>query len=172
MVTEKKQKKAVKQKKVDATEKKKKDQAKPEKEAKKKEGENKLRMRRKEISRKKKKRTVEAVDLVRSKAISLNEASRSFGIPLSTLGDKVRRRRSIKARSKFLLTNEEEAYLVDWGILYAECLLGRTGDDLKNEVKEILELRGDEGRRGDDLPGKDWVLSLWKRHPELSIRTP
>ena len=34
---------------------------------------------------------VEAVGLVQSKAISLNEASRSFGIPLSTLGDKVPR---------------------------------------------------------------------------------
>ncbi|GFR62014.1 tigger transposable element-derived protein 6-like protein [Elysia marginata] len=112
----------------------------------------------------------EAVDLVRHKAISLNEASRSFGIPLSTLGDKVRGRRPIKARSKFLLTSEEEQRVVD--VLYAQRSLGRTVDDLKLKVKEVLELRGDEGRRGDGLPGKDWVLSFRKRHPELSIRTP
>ncbi|GFR74473.1 tigger transposable element-derived protein 6-like protein [Elysia marginata] len=114
----------------------------------------------------------EAVNLVRHKAISLNEASRSFGIPLSTLGDKVRGRRPIKARSKFLLISEEEQRVVDWLVLYAQRSLGRTVDDLKMKVKEVLELRGDEGRRGDGLPGKDWVLSFRKHHPELSIRTP
>ena len=44
--------------------------------------------------------------------------------------------------------------------------------DLKDKVKEILELRGHEGRRSDGRPGKDWVQSLRERHPELTIRTP
>ena len=114
----------------------------------------------------------EAVGLVQSKNISLNEASRSFGIPLSTLGDKVRGRRPIKARSKFFLTKDEEAKLSDWLVLFAERSLGRTVEDLKDKVKEILELRGDEGRRSDGRPGKDWVRSFRERHPELTIRTP
>ena len=114
----------------------------------------------------------EAIGLVQSKAISLNEASCSFGIPLSTLGDKVRGRRPIKARSKFLLTEDEEAKLSDWLVIFPERSLGRTVEDLKDKVKEILELRGDEGRRSDGRPGKDWVRSFRKRHPELTIRTP
>uniref|UniRef100_A0A0P4W386 HTH psq-type domain-containing protein n=1 Tax=Scylla olivacea TaxID=85551 RepID=A0A0P4W386_SCYOL len=53
-----------------------------------------------------------AVELVRSKQMSLNGASKAFGIPYATLGDKVRGRRPMQAASKTVLLKEEK--LVDW----------------------------------------------------------
>ncbi|GFS17859.1 tigger transposable element-derived protein 6-like protein, partial [Elysia marginata] len=112
------------------------------------------------------------VELVKSGQIGLKEASRSFNIPYSTLGDKVRGRRPVKAKPKKLLLPEEEKGLVEWVQRHAQRSLPRTVENLKAKVKEVLDLRGASTKSGDGLPGKDWLLSFRERHPELSLRTP
>ncbi|GFR64709.1 tigger transposable element-derived protein 6-like protein [Elysia marginata] len=104
--------------------------------------------------------------------VGLKKASRDFGIPYSTIGEKVRGRRPVKAGSKFLLHSEEERRIVEWLKLYAEQALPRSIDDLRKKAKEVLKLRGASTKTKDGLPGKDWVLSFRRRFPELSMRTP
>lgn len=112
-----------------------------------------------------------AILLVRSKSMSLHGASRTFNIPFSTLGDKVRGRRPIKRRPRSLLTLEEEEKLVKWIRLYAESSMKRSVDDVKDKAKEILERRGTAARGEDGRPGKFWMIGLRKRHPEISQLT-
>ncbi|GFR89771.1 tigger transposable element-derived protein 6-like protein [Elysia marginata] len=111
----------------------------------------------------------EAVHLVQSKSMTFYAASKSFRIPPSTLGDKVRGRRALNPKVKTLLTDEEEEKLVGWIKVHAERSMGRTHDDVWDKVKEILDLRGAVVRRDDGCPGKDWVTSFKKRHPGLSL---
>ncbi|KAL8610230.1 hypothetical protein ACOMHN_038925 [Nucella lapillus] len=77
-----------------------------------------------------------AVQLVRSKQMSLNGASKAFGIPYATLGDKVRGRRPMKAAPKTVLSCEEETKLVKWLIELSRRGFGRTKKDLKDMVKD------------------------------------
>ncbi|XP_012937487.1 uncharacterized protein LOC106011650 [Aplysia californica] len=114
----------------------------------------------------------EAVQLVRSKNMTLYGASKAFKIPLSTLGDKVRGRRAVNPQVKKLLTEEEEERLVQWIQVHAERSMRRTHDDIRQKVKEILDLRGASVRREDGRPGRDWVTSFKKRHPGLDLRSP
>ncbi|GFS19242.1 tigger transposable element-derived protein 6-like protein [Elysia marginata] len=107
--------------------------------------------------------------------MTLYAASKHFhihNVPLSTLGDKVRGRRAIKPQVKTLLTPEEEEKLVRWIKIHAQRSMGRTHDDVRDKVKEILALRGASVRREHGRPGKDWVTSFKKRHPGLSLRAP
>ena len=80
------------------------------------------------------------IDLVKSGQIGLKKASRDFDIPYSTLGEKIRGRRPVKALPKFLLLPEEEDKLVMWLKVHAERAMTWMVDDLKRKVKEILEL--------------------------------
>ena len=55
-----------------------------------------------------------AMELVKSKQMSLNGASKAFGISYATLGDKVRGRRPVQPAPKTLLSEDEEKTLVQW----------------------------------------------------------
>ena len=57
-----------------------------------------------------------AVELVKSKQMSLNGASKAFGIHYATLGDKVRGRRPMQPTLKTVLLEDEEKTLVQWWI--------------------------------------------------------
>ncbi|KAL8584634.1 hypothetical protein ACOMHN_002363 [Nucella lapillus] len=111
-----------------------------------------------------------AVQLVRSKQMSLNGASKAFGIPYATLGDKVRGRRPMKAAPKTVLSCEEETKLVKWLIELSRRGFGRTKKDLKDMVKRILDERGAKTVFTDNRPGKDWMLAFFKRHTVVSER--
>ncbi|GFS27281.1 tigger transposable element-derived protein 6-like protein [Elysia marginata] len=109
----------------------------------------------------------EAIDLVRT-GETVATASRVFGIPYNTLRDKMIGRRPMVAKSKYLLTNEEECQLVDWVQGYAERC---TYDNIKDKVRDILALRGASTRTKDGRPCRDWIQCFMKRHPEVSGRT-
>ena len=111
-----------------------------------------------------------AVDLVRSKQMSLLGASKAFGIPYATLGDKVRGRRPMQAASKTVLSKEEEKKLVEWLVEVSRRGFGLTKDDLKDMVKTILDDRGVKTIFKDNRPGKDWMQAFFKRYPEIRER--
>ncbi|XP_063864311.1 uncharacterized protein LOC135102737 isoform X3 [Scylla paramamosain] len=111
-----------------------------------------------------------AVELVRSKQMSLNAASKTFGIPYATLGDKVRGRRPMQPAPKTVLSMEEEKKLVDWLIEVPQRGFGRTKDDLKDMVKTILDDREERTVFKNNRPGKDWMRAFFKRHPEIRER--
>ena len=66
-----------------------------------------------------------AVELVKSKQMSLNGASKAFGIPYATVGNKVRGRRPMQPAPETVLSEDKEKKLVQWLIeLYIEALVG------------------------------------------------
>ncbi|KAK8407554.1 hypothetical protein O3P69_002245, partial [Scylla paramamosain] len=102
--------------------------------------------------------------------MSLNAASKTFGIPYATLGDKVRGRRPMQPAPKTVLSMEEEKKLVDWLIEVSQRGFGRTKDDLKDMVKTILDDREERTVFKNNRPGKDWMRAFFKRHPEIRER--
>ncbi|KAK8387306.1 hypothetical protein O3P69_018117 [Scylla paramamosain] len=108
-----------------------------------------------------------AVELVRSKQMFLKGASKAFGIPYGTLGDKVRGRRPMQAASKTVLLKEEEKKLVDWLIEVSQRGFGWTKDNFKDMMKTILDTRGAKTVFKENCPGKDWMQAFFNRHPEI-----
>ncbi|KAK3700047.1 hypothetical protein RRG08_052503 [Elysia crispata] len=104
--------------------------------------------------------------------MSLNRASQVFGIPYATLGDKVRGRRPINAQPRTLLQAAEEERLLSWLKETARQGFGRTKSDIKDTVKATLDARGAVTNSPDNRPSKQWVADFFKRHPDLSERTP
>ncbi|KAK3792636.1 hypothetical protein RRG08_023111 [Elysia crispata] len=115
---------------------------------------------------------IEAIRAVQEKTLSLNRASQVFGIPYATLGDKVRGRRPINAQPRTLLQAAEEERLLSWLKETARQGFGRTKSDIKDTVKAILDARGAVTNSPDNRPSKQWVADFFKRHPDLSERTP
>ena len=83
-----------------------------------------------------------AVELVKSKLMSLNDTSKAFGIPYATLWDKVRGRRPMQPAPEMVLLEDEEKKLVQWLIELSHRGFGRTKDNVKDMVKTILDARG------------------------------
>ena len=102
--------------------------------------------------------------------MSLRKASKVFGIPYTTLGDKLRGRRPVTASPRTVLTSEEETKLVKWMVELTKRGFGRTRNDLRDMVKRILDDRGEKTVFKDNGPGKAWIAAFFKRHPELSER--
>ncbi|XP_005105750.1 uncharacterized protein LOC101853723 [Aplysia californica] len=110
-----------------------------------------------------------AIELVKGKHMSLNGASKTFNIPYSTLGDKIRGRRPVKAQPKTVLSIEKELKLVAWLQESSKLGFGRTREDLKDAVKKILDAEKRTTIFKDNRPGKDWFQAFFKRHPHLSL---
>ena len=85
-----------------------------------------------------------ALDVVRSKQMSLRKASKVFGIPYATLGDKLQGRRPVTASPRTVLTSEEETKLGKWMVELSKRGFGRTRNDLRDMVKRILDDRGEK----------------------------
>ena len=83
-----------------------------------------------------------AVELVQSKQMSLNGASKAFGIPYAPLGGKVRSRRPMQPAPKTVLSEDEEKTLVQWLMELSHRGFGRTKDNIKDIVKTIPDARG------------------------------
>ena len=115
---------------------------------------------------------IEAIRAVQEKKLSLNKASQVFGIPYATLRDKVRGRRPINAQPRTLLQAAEEERLLSWLKETARQGFGQTKSDIKDTVKAILDARGAITNSPDNRPSKQWVADFFKRHPDLSERTP
>ena len=69
---------------------------------------------------------------------------------------------------KTVLSEDEEKKLVQWPIELSHRGFGRTKDDVKDMVKTILDARGAKSVFKDNRPGKDWMQTFFKRHPEVA----
>lgn len=117
----------------------------------------------------------EALTKIRVNGMSVRKASITYKIPRSTLGDILNGRvpeHSRKMGPDTVLTEAEEKRLVEWCIALAKCGFPRRNEDLLQAVHKIVT---DDGRKTpfkNGRPGKKWLSSFFKRHPELSQRTP
>ena len=96
-----------------------------------------------------------------------------YGIPKSTLLDKVNGRRPLvaKAGPDPVLTQDKEQKLATWCAEMANIGYGQTRNELLNMVKRILD--NDPSRESkfiNNRPGKDWFYAFLKRNPRISER--
>ncbi|XP_060602779.1 uncharacterized protein LOC132755864 [Ruditapes philippinarum] len=115
-----------------------------------------------------------AVSLIRSKGISLRHATKVYGIPKTTLSNKVNGKSDIGSRSGpgTVLTKAEEDMIADWAIKMAKMGFGRTRAEILDTVQCIIKQDGRVCPFVNCRPGKDWYYAFLKRHPELSARSP
>ncbi|XP_071947381.1 uncharacterized protein [Antedon mediterranea] len=111
---------------------------------------------------------------VRKGELSYGAAARMYGIPKSTIRDKVSGRTPIESTPgpDPILSKKEEEQLVGWAIGMAKIGYGRTMMEMKRVVKKFLDANGRPNPFVDNLPGRRWMRNFLRRHPELSMRLP
>ena len=114
-----------------------------------------------------------AVKMVESGAMSRKKAAATFGVPRTTLIDKLSGRYCLGAcpGRKTVLTKSEEGCLVDYCKLMGSIGYPLKKNDLLVEVKKVLDHDGRTTPFNNNMPGKDWYYGFMRRHPELAERT-
>ena len=96
-----------------------------------------------------------AVQRIKEEGLSYRKAAAQYGIPRSTLHDRVTgKAMSSKRGPPTVLTAAEEQMLADWALHMADIGYGRTREQLCATVKEILDKDGCENPFTDNYPGK------------------
>ena len=101
-------------------------------------------------------------------------ASETFGVPRSTLRDKLSGR-SPEGRqmgSNPVLTRAEEASLTTFCIKLLKCGFPIKGDDLLDIVQKVVKEDKRKTPFTDDRPGKYWFCGFLQRNPQLTERFP
>jgi hypothetical protein len=115
---------------------------------------------------------VHAAELVRSNSISLNQASKEYGIPKTTLQNTVHYKYSKhKVGHKTVLTEAEEQRIAEWCVHMARIGYGRTRQELLHTVKTIIDEDERPNPFHDNKPGRAWLDGFFKRNPQLTVRT-
>ncbi|XP_053402950.1 uncharacterized protein LOC128558123 [Mercenaria mercenaria] len=115
-----------------------------------------------------------AIQMVRSGQMSKRGAAKAYGVPKSTLLDKLtgRTQEIVSLGRKTVLTPAEEKALVSYANLMCEIGYPITRKELTFEVQRILNIDGRDTPFKCNLPGKDWFSGFQKRHPEMTFRKP
>ena len=110
-----------------------------------------------------------ALDAVAAEGLSVRRAALMYGVPKSTLGDRVSGRvlcGSTCGRGKYL-TDEEEEELLTFIENCASVGYAKTRKQILALVERILCVRGMKVHVSDG-----WWASFLRRHPTLTLRTP
>ncbi|XP_072179879.1 uncharacterized protein [Diadema setosum] len=117
----------------------------------------------------------EALKRVRLGELSQRQASVQYGIPRSTIFDKLSGRRPeeyCKLGRAPYLTPAEEDRLAQWAIQMSRIGYGRTREQIMKMAQTIVTAEGRETPFTDNKPGKKWFAHFMKRNPTLSLRNP
>ena len=111
---------------------------------------------------------LKAYDAVMRKEMSIRRAAEEYGVPRTTLQDRVSGKVGLKAQSgsgRRLLTDKEESRLAKFLIGCAPIGFAKSRKDILAIVQQILHAKG--------VPTQvtyGWWDSFQKRHPELTLR--
>ncbi|VEN54906.1 unnamed protein product [Callosobruchus maculatus] len=113
-----------------------------------------------------------AVHSIKSGEISLNYASKLYGIPKSTLSNKLNKKVPMERKMgpTTILTKEEEEELVIWILNKAKLGFPLSGEDVKDSIQNVLKQCPRPNPFKDDRPGKKWLALFLSRHPEVVKR--
>lgn len=118
----------------------------------------------------------EALREVRNKTMGVRAASRAFGVPVTTLHDKIKGKTMDKIQKPgppSVLTVVEELKIVEWLTNIAKCGFPQKPNELLDVVQKIIK---DEKRKTpfkNDRPGKKWYYAFLNRNKGLlTLRTP
>ncbi|XP_078601491.1 uncharacterized protein LOC144876274 [Branchiostoma floridae x Branchiostoma japonicum] len=114
--------------------------------------------------------------LQETEGTSVNKTAKEYGIPQSTLYDRVTGKSKERMGRPSILSPEEEGTLVFYAKYLAEKGFPLTVREIKalaNEIeKKSAKGRGEEPRFKDSGPGKRWWKGFRGRHPDLNFRSP
>ncbi|GFR83038.1 tigger transposable element-derived protein 6-like protein [Elysia marginata] len=114
-----------------------------------------------------------AVKAVTERKKGMREAARHYGVPDSTLRDRIKGRKSMRKIQRTALTSANESRLVSWLEESARRGFGRTKDQVLNSVQEVIRDNNVPTPFKEGQPGDKWFQGFLKRHSKsLSIRTP
>ena len=102
----------------------------------------------------------QAAQMVKSKKLSIRKASIQYGVPQSTISDKLRVKHPQKPRKPTALSIEEENYLASGLLRCAEWGFPLTVKDLGLVVQSYVSLLGKPILFVSDEPGRHWVRSF------------
>ena len=111
---------------------------------------------------------------VRADRMSLRAASKKYGVPRSTISDRVTGRVNEEATSGRppVLPRELETALVERAVKASERGFGISRQQLMVKAGRLCKNMKIKNPFKNDIPGKDWFSGLKHRHPELTIRSP
>ncbi|XP_062564917.1 uncharacterized protein LOC134227440 [Armigeres subalbatus] len=111
-----------------------------------------------------------ALDSVRNGA-SIRSASHLYGIPESTIRDKIKLRYSKSSPgAPPILKYEDENCIVDWLIGMAKAGLPINTQRLRAFVAKYIKIAKIKNPFKTGIPGTKWVAGFLKRHPKISRR--
>ena len=113
-----------------------------------------------------------ALKEVRDGRMSRNAASKAFGVPRSTLCDKLDGKTPEDRRMgpPSVLTKAEEAMLANFCIKYLKCGFPINREDLFDIVQRIIQEDGRQTPFTDGRPGYYWFQGFMRRNPALTER--
>jgi len=113
--------------------------------------------------------------MVEAESMSRKKAVLAYGVPRTTLIDKLSGRYSLGSLPgrNTVLTQAEEITLADHYKSMARIRYPLKKDDLLLEVKRVIDNDGRTTPFKNNKPGKDWYMyyGFLKRHPSISSRT-
>ena len=113
----------------------------------------------------------EALDAIKSVTMTVREAAKEFGVPRSTLQDRLNDRHGVKSGRPTTLSAAEEEEIVAmikllgiWGFPF-------TSTDLCHLVKTYLDKKGVVSVFKNNMPTHSFTVRFLGRHTDLSLRT-
>lgn len=113
----------------------------------------------------------QALDMIERGNMSVREAAKTYGVPRSTLQDKINNTHPRKDGGPTVLSEDEEQHIVEMLLLMSEWGFPWTSQDLRYFVKSYLDKKGKVTRFVDNLPTHRFVKRFLGRHSQLSVRT-
>lgn len=104
-----------------------------------------------------------AINSVKNEELSLRQAAKNYGVPLSTLSDRCSTRGG-KIGRPTVLSEEEEDMVVERIILMGDWGFPLTKVDLKKIIREYLVATDRVTRFTDNHPGPDFTRGFLRRH--------
>ena len=125
---------------------------------------------------------VKAIHAVKSKQMGAKAASNAFGVPRTTLRDRLKNKNAIVTDSQNgfiggfqrVFSAEQEDELCDYILKMEELLMGLTIEDVRYVAFQLAEKNSlsHPFNKENKLAGADWYYNFIHRHPLLSLRTP
>ena len=115
-----------------------------------------------------------AVDAVRTGAMTLRQAAGTFNVPKSTINDRLLSKVSMDAKPGRppVVPMEVEEKVVEAVTTAASCGLGTTRKGLLIKTGRLCQKLGIKTPFKDGIPGKGYFEGLKKRHASITIRKP